>query len=56
MASDVDELSLRLERLTAIAKELEIECAESADARRTFEALQREIETIRLKLRVLNRP
>jgi hypothetical protein len=56
MASDVDELNARLNRLVVLAQELEAECANSAEARVTFEALQREIEAIRKKLKVLNLP
>jgi len=56
MSSDVDELPVRLERLTIIAKRLEHECAESVDARITFEAVQHAIEAIRQKLKVLNLP
>lgn len=56
MSSDADDLSRQLDRLTALAKRLESECAESADARTTLEALQRQIEAIRQKLKVLNLP
>jgi hypothetical protein len=56
MAPDVDELNARLNRLVTLAKDLKTECADSADARVKFEALQREIETIRAKLKVLNLP
>jgi hypothetical protein len=50
------DLSHRLERLATLAKRLEIDCADSADGRRTLEAILREIDTLREKLKVLNLP
>jgi hypothetical protein len=52
----VSGLAVELERLSTLAKRLEAECAESANARTTLEAMRREIETIRQKLKVLNLP
>jgi hypothetical protein len=54
--SDASELAAQLSRLSALAKRLESECAESADARITLETIQHEIESIRQKLKVLNLP
>jgi hypothetical protein len=56
MAASYIELHVLLERFVALAKSLEAECADSADARITFEALKREIDAIRKKLKVLNFP
>jgi hypothetical protein len=48
------DVSRRLERLAALAKRLEADCADSADARLTLEAVLREIDALREELKVLN--
>ncbi len=46
----------RLERLMALARTLEADCAESASARHTLEQVLHEIEVLRRTLKIVNLP
>jgi hypothetical protein len=52
MMPEAADVSRRLERLAALAKRLEADCADSVDARLTLEAVLREIDALREKLKV----
>jgi hypothetical protein len=56
MTREIADVSDRLERLTALAKQIETDCTDSVQARQTLEAVLGEIDTLREKLKVLNLP
>jgi hypothetical protein len=51
-----EDLLARLARMKALAKALKDDCAHHAAAREVCEALLREIDKVRKKLKVLNLP
>jgi hypothetical protein len=52
----VADAHVRLERLMALAKTLEADCAESVSTRHTLEQVLREIDALRHKLTTINLP
>jgi hypothetical protein len=52
---DTEQLAERLSRLKALAKSLEDECAESAEAQAKFDALKREIDALSVRLAFIRR-